>query len=521
MTRREGVWLLALALVVRVVFFHGFVGADDVAYLTEAQSLLGLERSWELHPHNQRHGMVVPTALLLLLGRGSFHALSLFPLLASLAGVLLARDLGERLTGDAAVGRAGAVFLALLPIDVVFASQLYPDLPASVGVAASFWVLTRRPSARGALAAGLLMGWALLCKETMVVFLPFLLGWTWRRQPRRLLPWLVGAAVLPAIDMVAAFVATGNAWFHLDAVRHGSHASVHYRPLGAWMDVPARLFVQFPALLLDPRNPSILQYGFLGYAALGGALAVLLSRARQLTPLVWLLSGYAVYLLWPASLTPYIPAVPVQQRTLALLSIPLCLVAAQGWVALADRAGRGVRIAAGAALLGSGLAGSALYGLQYRGATDNAAAFVSWWEEARRNAQLDDSATVVYTDSTNRLILPFLRHFRSLPTVTAFPADRTELADGALAFIDEKRIGFPGDEDPRVLPEYVRNPPANWVLLNRFEAQPTRFQSVVGRVLKPWLPADRAERLFRREPAAAYRIVEPPAADSGGSGSAP
>jgi len=509
MTRREALGLVALGLVFRLLFFHGFVGSDDVVYIDQAHQVTQGERTWDLHPHNQRHGMVYPIAALLAIGGGAFPVLALFPLILSLASILAARDLGERFGSSAGSGRAAAVLLAVLPIDVVFASQLFPDLPASALVALGFWVLTRSGRPAAVLGAGLLVGWALLVKESMVVFLPFLAGWLFLHRRRALLPWLAGVALPLAGDLVAAGLATGDPLFHLHAVREGRHAAHLYRPLAGPGEVPARLFLRFPALLIDPRHPSIVQYGITGLLGVFGLGVVLVRWPRRIVAAAWLLSAYALYVLWPASIAPYVPAIPVEQRYLALLSIPLCVVAGQGVAFVSERFGRSARRTVMGVAIAASLVGCSLYSLQYRGAADNARAFLAWRSDAEPLAP-------VVTDPVGCLVLSFLSGYDPLLDVQPFPAAASELVVGSLVFVDEKRLGFGGEDVRQPVPDWVREPPAAWSTVWERAPEPSGGSLAVARVIGPLLPADRRARFLRREPAVARRVTAAPETDPPG-----
>jgi len=139
-SREFWLWLsviLAMALILRLVFWVGPGQRDDEQYLRTAHMILASQ-------YNPLHGTVfsVRTAVCFpiawfwkLFGTGCATA-SLYFLLCGQMIVFLGGWLGRSLFGPAE-GIISACVLAFLPLDIVFSTQLMPDLPLAAWIAAS------------------------------------------------------------------------------------------------------------------------------------------------------------------------------------------------------------------------------------------------------------------------------------------------------------------------------------------------------------------------------------------------
>lgn len=180
--------LVLLAIVVRLLFFVGYQGRDDRNYIAYAEfvnsgghlSQLDVQTPWI-----GRIGFWIPLA-------GSMKALgntqagyAAYSFTCSLAGVLLILALGRMTVGAGPAVLAG-LLLTVMPLDVLYATKAYPDLPVGLYMTAAFWLVLRSRQSRSVLlpcTAGLLLGLAYLHKESAVfAFIPFAI--TLRAWPR-------------------------------------------------------------------------------------------------------------------------------------------------------------------------------------------------------------------------------------------------------------------------------------------------------------------------------------------------
>ena len=133
-------WLLAgivlLGLVLRLAVFSGYVGIDDNTYITDAYRFA--EGRYDATPYHgtARLGTVGTLAILFRVLGTSLFAVAITPLLFSLTSILLAYLTGKLVYNDLRVALLGALFVAVYPLDVIYATQYWSD----VGLATLMWV---------------------------------------------------------------------------------------------------------------------------------------------------------------------------------------------------------------------------------------------------------------------------------------------------------------------------------------------------------------------------------------------
>ncbi len=180
------------AVVLRLSFgMPYYLPGDSLNYLNafEAFEHPGLANTL----HITRLGMILPLAVLQVLGAGIHPLLQLFPLACSLAAVFLVYRLASRAGGSAAGLVAGGL-MAAVPMEVTYGTVLLPDTPLSLLALLAYWQLAQGPvGQRSALVAGLFLGLAYTCKETALFFAgPALLQAYWSRKDWRDAAWLAG-----------------------------------------------------------------------------------------------------------------------------------------------------------------------------------------------------------------------------------------------------------------------------------------------------------------------------------------
>lgn len=152
-----------------------------------------------------RYGIVWPVALLQRLFGLDATVLAVYPLLCSAATLVTTWAIGRRLFGEAC-GRWAAFLLSLTPIELVFGTQLLPDVCAAFWVSLAFLglILAADGSARWPLILA-----AVACyigaqsKETTVALAPCFLWLAWRAARCRGLAWF-GAGLLASAACDAA-----------------------------------------------------------------------------------------------------------------------------------------------------------------------------------------------------------------------------------------------------------------------------------------------------------------------------
>lgn len=323
--------LLVVAVVLRLVFFTGFVGSDDSDYLDAAVKLAerGQWRGQDLA--SSRIGFVgAIAATMRIFGSGEVATVSL-PLAASLATHVLVYALGALYFGRG-IALLAVALLAPYPLNVVFSTILVPETLLSclmAGGLLAYEVGARSAGSRRsllALAAGVLLGLAYLVKEPGALLLAALmLSWLADAIARRRLQpiWLavvVGFVAVLTAEMLVGYLASGSAFARLhisaDSTVLSAAISESEREARPWGVYPRSMFF------------SIYAVGFFFYLVIA---ALVWSSVRGLRLprllLLWLavLLGFLAF--GSVSLTSYAP-LPKQPRYLEAVTVPAVLLCA-------------------------------------------------------------------------------------------------------------------------------------------------------------------------------------------------
>jgi 4-amino-4-deoxy-L-arabinose transferase-like glycosyltransferase len=249
-TALVGIGVMAVAL--RIAFFTGYHGYDDVHYIGRAVELSQGRFDLPTTAWEARLGIVGPAALgFWAFGIGPVVA-NLFPLACSLLGIAFTFVFCRTCYGTRAA-LAAAFLLAILPIDVLSSSMLFPTAPVSLGwgVGIGCFLLAEdghRPWLY--LASGVAIAFAALAHEVaLVACIGYLAYVVAVARPNR---WhalvLVGLAAI-CIDPIV-HGAMGDPWVHVTVLQatqtvRGVNSDVAYSGLNlAWIGEPiVRVFV--------------------------------------------------------------------------------------------------------------------------------------------------------------------------------------------------------------------------------------------------------------------------------------
>ena len=165
--------LLGYAIVLRLLFFNGFFGSDDLVYL--ARSVQIAEGVWTSANYNGslRYGYNIPAGLFIyLFGLNTFTA-NLWTLVSSVAEVGVVYAFARRY-----FGRRSAVFAALilasLPLHIALATRIHADAVLALFLTLAFVLFYRAEETGRPLlyaAAGLALGMVFWVKELAAVTL--------------------------------------------------------------------------------------------------------------------------------------------------------------------------------------------------------------------------------------------------------------------------------------------------------------------------------------------------------------
>jgi 4-amino-4-deoxy-L-arabinose transferase-like glycosyltransferase len=322
--------LLVAALAIRLIFFGGLLGWDDVEYWEGARAL----RAGTYAPMSTfqlRYTVTAPLAIAQAwLGEREW-ALALVPLMYSAAHLVLAGGLGW-LCGGASVATTAVALLGIVPLDVIAATELHSDLPLAVFLAATVYAVLRgervtRARGRWFVPAGVALGLAAATKEVALALLVVLILRLWlvkRWAGVAHYGWLV-AGFLGVVVAETAWLAvvTGDPLYRYRGPIAGFHAAtvLSAAPGYAWM-------ASYPNMLLNPLSGSFGYFAGVFYLVVASTVWALRRSERALVPLgIWwgtllLLLNFA-----PLDATFTRPLFHHFARTLHPLLIPFVLAA--------------------------------------------------------------------------------------------------------------------------------------------------------------------------------------------------
>ena len=212
--------ITGIALIIRVIFLVGVVRVDDVAYAEHAYNLIsGQFGIGDLDLYGMRYSVFVPVAILFRLFGVHDYAVLWWPLFCSLAGIILIYALGVHLFKSQAIGLLSALFLSLYPPDILFSTQLLPDIVVSLfaGISVSLFFRANGSKWRTIL-AGIALAIAFFARDffavSVVLFYIFYVILK-REYLKPALVTLTTFAIFPIIESVILFHYTGDVLLRL------------------------------------------------------------------------------------------------------------------------------------------------------------------------------------------------------------------------------------------------------------------------------------------------------------------
>ena len=318
--------LVIVSMAVRLVFFNGPFGSDDLVYLERAVQIS--EGIWTSADYNGalRYGFNIPAGFLIFLfGKSSFVA-NLWPLICSIAEVVAVYLFGQVLWGQR-VALYSAMILAFLPLHVAVATHIHADPIVSFFLTSSFilFYFAERNQVRWLyFLAGIVMGWVFWVKEYAVITLfPFVLyPFLWRKVN---LKWayVIGGGLFMLLAHLALMTFISGDPFHLfRVISHQVNRDVIEKGAGN-----LSVWYYFKYLLFDIKHTWLA-----GILAFFGILSIAADKWRaRLLPdgtlyvVFWLLSLIFFLSFFPISLSPLRFAMK-QSNYISLFLAPLALL---------------------------------------------------------------------------------------------------------------------------------------------------------------------------------------------------
>jgi 4-amino-4-deoxy-L-arabinose transferase-like glycosyltransferase len=319
--------VLVIAVGLRALCFSGVIGSADLAYLEEARNIADGRPLTGAHPFLNKPGFLYVEAFTMKVFGANESAQLAYPFLLSLVGVAAVFVVARRLWGTWAGVVAGAA-LALVPLDVLYATRAYPDGPGAVliAVSVSTAVLAGRTrfSVIWAGFSGAVAGAAYLHTNVAVVALPIAVvalafgGFRTKTFARNLLFVLIAFVVVVGIELWRNNVLSGDPWLAWRTFFNGA-------------GVPVSGDILLRRLTADFGNVLFWDAAGLGTLTVIGVtcavFAVVLKDRTAAFAVLWFAVLLAALDLWPVSVNPYVPLPYREARYFLPLAFPSALLA--------------------------------------------------------------------------------------------------------------------------------------------------------------------------------------------------
>lgn len=317
--------LLVTAAALRLVFFNGALGSDDLVYLNRSVQIS--EGVWSSAGYNGalRYGFNMPAGFFLNLFGINIFAANLWPLLCSLAEISAVYFFSHTI-GGRQVALCSTLTLVFMPLHVASATRIHADPVVACFLTLSFVTFHFAEQQRSCwlyFFVGIAMGLVFWTKELAVItLLAFLFYPLIRRKIE--VRWLCiacGGLVMLLAHFVLMRVIAGDPLHALKVVlaqmQNSFISGADFAEDGAWY--------YFKYLFFDIRH-----VGLAGVLAACSVVAFVFNyrglRTHTLYLIFWLLALVSVLSFTPVSLSP-IKLVMKQSNYLTLFLAPLALVA--------------------------------------------------------------------------------------------------------------------------------------------------------------------------------------------------
>lgn len=249
--------LLTIAALLRVVFFTGFFGSDEVTYVGVASEIARGEWGAHYYIGSNRYGVNLPSAAFLAIFGMHEWSASLWAFLTSVGEVGLVYWVAHRLAGrNAAI--AAALLLSTTPLHIHLAGRLMADPPLAFFITLSFALLLmaeHRQKAFLYFAAGLSAGYVFWIKEVVLIYI-LVLG----LAALLLRPWknvrlmiIAGLAAAGMANLIFMYVISGDPLHSLHVLLPRSSAQFVQ---AEGMETGAAYYLRY--LFLDIRHTGLL-----------------------------------------------------------------------------------------------------------------------------------------------------------------------------------------------------------------------------------------------------------------------
>ncbi|MGD7036997.1 glycosyltransferase family 39 protein [Methylotuvimicrobium buryatense] len=207
--------ILMFALILRCVFYTGFMGSDEVVYNDAAFGILNGDWPVSNYIGAIRYGVNIPVAMSMALFGVSEWSANLWSLLCSLGEIVLVYIFGKRVFGEK-VAVMSAFLLAALPLHVHYAGRMMADSPLAFFITLAFFLFyyaEQSNSKKQYFYCGAALGFAYWIKSVVpILALPIFLLYAvaYRRFTINWIWIILGASLLVFLNMMLMWKVTGN-----------------------------------------------------------------------------------------------------------------------------------------------------------------------------------------------------------------------------------------------------------------------------------------------------------------------
>ena len=322
--------IVLFALLLRLIFFSGVDPSDDLFYAQYANDISkGTYSAPDIH-HGTRLGLLYPVSFFYTLFGVNDFSSTILILLSSIGGIILIFYFGKEFFNEK-VGLMAAFLLSFFPLDVVFATKLLPDLPATffVSLGVFFFLKGEKEKANtrrniSYIISGFAIGFAYLIKELSILIAIFFVIYILFYKKIRLGYILlgIGPVLFFIIEGYFFWVNTGNFFFQFQSF--DSYYAYMINERGSFgRDAFPMLLFHYPYLIFTDFNFGLF-YSFIPIAF----LYFIYFKKKEAYPfLMWGISVLTYISFGSTTITRYTP-IPGASRYLMFVTIPTILILA-------------------------------------------------------------------------------------------------------------------------------------------------------------------------------------------------
>lgn len=320
--------IVMLGIILRLAFFSGIGTSDDLAYTRYAHSLIRGEIQEDTLTLSTRLGLIYPVSILYsIFGVNDFSSVFLV-ILAAVGNIILVFYFGKLLFNEK-VGLISAFLLSFFPLEVVYSTRLFSDLPSAffmaLGVYLFLYAEKKKPNPLLYVLSGISIGIGYLIRESaLLIGLFFVFYILYRRQIKKeyfLVP--LGILAVFAFESFIFYKLTGNPFFRAEeSQKYLTKTVVEEHDYFGRLSFPLGLF-HYPYTILTNNLLSF----FYVFTFVSAAYCIIYKRKESYEMLLWIIPLLLYLSFGSSSFSKYVPF-KAADRYLEIVTIPIILLLA-------------------------------------------------------------------------------------------------------------------------------------------------------------------------------------------------